>query len=305
MKAMRRFLSKRQNRIALLMLGVFVVTAVAAPALAPPDDPANPGPFKAAGRRTDLVPHPPGPGLPFGTGSGQIDIFYSVVWGARTALRFGLIVALTTAGFGVLIGLLSGYLGGRVGGFINRFTDAFLAFPAAAGVALFSQLMLPPGPGDPPTGFQLTLLELGLTPVMLALIAFSWMQYARIVGAGVAQVKQADFVLAARAVGARSSRIMLRHLLPNVVSPAVVMVARDIGGMVILESAFTFIGLGGTVEWGLLLVRNRDWIVGSFGNPFTWWWVYLPATVALVLFGIGWNLLGDGLNDALNPRSER
>lgn len=305
LRATRRFLSRRQNRIAVALVGVFMLVSAAAPALAPPADPAHPGGFRVVGRKTDLVPHPPGPNALLGTGAGQIDIFYSVVWGARSALRFGLIAASTAAAFGVLAGLFAGFVGGPVGGVLMRITDAFLTFPSAAGALLFTQLIYPPNPWDPPTSIQRAMIELEITPVMIALIVFSWMPYARIIAASVTQLMEADFVLAARAVGARRRRIMFRHVLPNVISPAIVLVARDIGGLVILEAAFTFIGFSGIVEWGAVLVQNRSWIIGTLGNPFTYWWVYLPPTLALLFFAIGWNLLGDGLNDALNPRSER
>ena len=75
------------------------------------------------------------------------------------------------------------------------------------------------------------------------------------------------------------------------------------GAMVILEASFTFIGISGYLPWGVLLVSGRNWIIGPGGNPLAYWWVFLPVTLALVLFGLGWNLLGDGLNDALNPKT--
>jgi peptide/nickel transport system permease protein len=85
----------------------------------------------------------------------------------------------------------------------------------------------------------------------------------------------------------------------------IVLTARDVGAMVIVATAFTFIGMGTSTEWGTMLVTSRDYIIGSSGNPLTYWWVFLPVTLALVLFGIGFNLLGDGLNDMLNPQISR
>jgi peptide/nickel transport system permease protein len=121
----------------------------------------------------------------------------------------------------------------------------------------------------------------------------------------VARLKQEEYAMAARTIGATHLRIILRHLLPNGIAPAIVMAARDVGGMVILEAAFTFIGVGGGSPWGMLLVSGRDWIIGPGGNPLAYWWVFLPATLAVILFGVGWNLLGDGLNSALDPRAAR
>lgn len=286
-------------------MGFYVLVAAGAPLLAPPDNPDNPSPFKAAGRSTDLVPRPPSREALLGTLPRQLDIFYTLVWGTRSALRFGLIVAMTTACFGVLIGAVSGYFGGVINGLIMRITDAFLAFPVIAGVWLFHQVVMSSSPFVEPTLLQRVLLNLKLHPVMLTLMLFSWMPYARLINASTIQLKQTEYVLAARSLGARNIRIILRHLLPNSIAPAIVLAARNVGGMVILESAFTFIGLGGSTEWGMLLVSGRDWCIGLGGNPLIYWWVFLPATVALVFFGVGWNLLGDGLNTLLNPRAAR
>ena len=282
-------------------MGFFIAVAALAPRIAPPDDLANPGDFKVVGRRTDRLPRPPNTELPLGTAAGQIDVFYSVVWGTRTALRFGLIVAGSAASIGVLVGAVSGYAGGRGSAITLRITDAFLAFPVLAGVWLFQLVMLQLLGADP-TPLMAFLAESNITPVMVALIAFSWMPYARLINSGITRLKTAEFVLASQALGAGRRRLIFRHLLPNSISPAIVLLARDIGGMVILEAAFVFIGLSSGGPWAEMLVNNRNWIIGVAGNPLTYWWVYLPPTIALILFGIGWNLLGDGLNDALNPR---
>jgi peptide/nickel transport system permease protein len=142
-----------------------------------------------------------------------------------------------------------------------------------------------------------------INPVMLAFILFSWMPYARIINTMVLGLKETEYVQAARALGAGHTKIIVRHLIPNSISPAVVLLARDIGGLVLLQATFTFIGLGGNSTWGRLLVDGRDWIIGAGGNVLAHWWVFVPATLALVLFGVCWNLLGDGLNDWLNPRT--
>jgi peptide/nickel transport system permease protein len=146
---------------------------------------------------------------------------------------------------------------------------------------------------------------LSLDPVMLALIFFSWMPYARITNTTVMGIKRATYIEAAVALGASRRRIIFRHLIPNTISPVIVLATRDIGSMVLLLATFTFIGIGGRSEWGNLLAFGRNWVIGPGGNPLARWWVFLPATLALMLFGIGWNLLGDGLNDWLNPRRVR
>jgi peptide/nickel transport system permease protein len=310
MRGLRRFFFNWQNLLALAIVALYVFVALAAPWLAPPDDPDNPAPFKiaeTAGRTPSSrrVPVPPNRDLPLGTVPGGNDVFYSMIWGTRPALRFGLIVALTTACLGTLVGAISGYAGGLLNRLIMRITDAFLAFPAIAGVFLFQQALSSTNPEAPPALLERVLLALQLDPLTLALILFSWMPYARIINANVARLKQAEYALAARTIGAPHLRIILRHLLPNGIAPAIVMAARDVGGMVVLEAAFTFIGVGGGSPWGMLLVSGRHWIIGPGGNPLAYWWVFLPATLALILFGIGWNFLGDGLNNALDPRGVR
>ena len=302
MRTWRRFFSHWQGWLGVLLVGTFVALAVLAPLLAPPADPANPSDFKLVGRRTDRLPRPPSEQSPLGTASGQIDIYYSLVWGTRAALRFGLIVAGSAAVIGVLVGAVSGYAGGRGSAITLRVTDAFLAFPVIAGVWLFEMAMFPPDVGTDPRPLAAFFEAANITPVMVALIAFSWMPYARLINTGISRLKTAEFVLASQSLGASRRRLIFRHLLPNSLSPAIVLLARDIGGMVILEAAFVFIGLSSGGPWAQMLVNNRNWIIGIAGNPLTYWWVYLPPTIALIFFGIGWNLLGDGLNDALNPR---
>jgi peptide/nickel transport system permease protein len=226
-----------------------------------------------------------------------------MVWGTRPVLRFGLIVTSLTALLGTLIGAVSGYLGGVVNRLVMRITDAFLTFPAIAAVFLFGQMMIPTNPEATLTTFQKVMRVMKLDPVMLALILCSWMPYARLINANIIRLKRTEYAMAAQTVGVPPLRIILRHLLPNALAPIVVLAARDVGGFVILEAAFTFIGVGGNSTWGQLLVVGRGWIIGPGGNPLAYWWIFLPPTLALVLFGIAWNLLGDGLNTLLDPRS--
>ncbi len=194
------------------------------------------------------------------------------------------------------------------------FTDAFLAFPIIAGVIFFQQfiLMLLSSSGiivfwngailpsmESPTAWQLFLT--GVDPLLLAFVVFSWMPYARLTNSVVLRIRQEDYILAERSLGAGYLRLIFRHLIPNAISPAIVMAARDVGYLVLLQAGFTFIGLSSRSEWGVLLALGRKYVIGPGGNPFTWWWIYFPPTLAIVLFGVGWNLLGDGLNDRLDP----
>lgn len=306
MRGWRRFFHCYQNVLALLILGAFVLMLAFAPWIAPPADPAHPGIYKTVEgfRRGDLA-QPPGPGLPFGTTDQGYDIFYTFVWGTRAAFRFGFMTALITAAIGILIGAISGYSGKLLHALLMRLTDAFIAFPPIAAVALIERLMTASfvyGSSSSPN-WTTILLQLGFTPIMITLILFSWMPYARILETSISQLKHSGYVAAARSLGATDSRILFRHILPNAIAPVIVLTARDIGSVVILESAFTFAGFAGGSAWGTILSQGRDYIIGVNGNPFAFWWVFVPITLAIILFGMGWNLLGDGLNIVLDPHS--
>ncbi len=117
-------------------------------------------------------------------------------------------------------------------------------------------------------------------------------------------LKGTDYIQAARALGGNSSWVIRRHLIPNSIAPAIVLGARDVGGAVILQATITFIGLGGASPWGTLLSMGRNFVIGPGGSLLTHWWVFLPATLAVILFGVSWNLIGDGLNDLLHPATQ-
>lgn len=322
----QRFFRSKLNIMGLALVASFFFVALAAPWLAPPADPDDPAAFKVTGQQFQRFPEPPSVENPLGTtpqiqnmilygftpgqdSSYQWDVYYTLVWGTRSALRFGLAVTIMTALFGITVGALSGYYGGVASSLMMRTTDAFLAFPAIAAIWLFQRVffadILSPWPDLVTLSpWETTLKQLQIDPIMIALIVFSWMPYARVVNSSVSQVRRAEFVEAAESMGATGPRIIFRHLLPNAISPAVVLAARDVGGMVILACAFIFLGFGGHVTWGIMLVTARDYVIGISGNPFAYWWTFVPISLALILFGVGWNLLGDGLNSALNPRQD-
>jgi peptide/nickel transport system permease protein len=316
MKAPHRFWSRWQNWVASILVLVFVLVALAAPLLSP-NDPKSPGIFKVVGRPTITQPQPPSPDAPLGTLPHQLSVYHLLVWGTQDAMRFGLLVALSTACIGILYGAVAGYAGGSINSTMMRVTDAFLTFPIIAGVVLLQQLWLN---AVYTTGGSITNMFGGsnlakssdsfiqvllrhVDPLTISLILLSWMPYARLVNTLVISLKHTEFVLAAHAVGAKPGRILFRHILPNAVTPALVFFARDVGSFVILQATFTFIGLAGNSPWGFVLAAGRDWVIGPGGNITTYWWTFLPATLLVVLFGITWNLLGDGLGEALDPHA--
>ncbi len=320
---LRRFFGRSANWVGLGLVFFFVLLAAFAPRLAPPLEPGGTWPFKNISQSFSREPLRPAAGIPLGTtpqiqnlpqygiapgqdAAYQWDVYYTLIWGARSALRFGLVVTVATAVIGVLIGLISGYVGGWFGLIVMRITDAFLAFPVIAGIwviqrAFFSNIYNPFLDPTTLTGWEAFLYGARIDPILITFILFLWMPYARLMNAQVRGAVSADYVQAAKAMGARPSRIIWRHLLPNTIAPAVVLAARDVGGVVVLACAFIFIGFGGNVAWGTLLVTSRDYVIGIGGNPFQYWWTFIPVSVALILFGVGWNLLGDGLNAVLNP----
>ncbi len=303
--------------LGVLIVGLYVLTALAAPLLAPPDPGVEFSTYKHIGQVGQAPIHPKA-GLILGSVTDpvtllQLDIWYSLVWGTRTTLRFGLLVVLFAGAFGVILGGISAYLGGLPNTLIMGFTDAFLALPVVAGVIFFNQfiLMLLRSTGlniywnglyalpESPTTWQVFLAN--VDPLLIAFVVFSWMSYARLTNSVVLHTRREEYILASRALGAGHLRLIFRHLIPNSISTVIVLAARDVGYLVLLQAGFTFIGLSQSSEWGVLLSLGRNYIIGPGGNLFTWWWTFFPPTLAVLLFGAGWNLLGDGLNDRLSP----
>jgi peptide/nickel transport system permease protein len=318
MSRTRLFLRRWQNWMGLLLVLAYVFVAIAAPYLSP-DDPKNPGPFMRVGRAFESRPLPPDEKAVLGMLPRGIDVYHALVWGSRDALQFGLIVTISTTLFGILYGAVSGYAGGRIGGLMLRIADSFLAFPPIAGVVFLQQLFAATITAmggiyyindiqgqvveirGPMTLIQ-ALLE-NVNPLMLSLIIFSWMPYARLVHSIVITLKQTDFIQAARALGGSAFWVIRKHLLRNSTGPALILAARDVGGVVLLQATLTFINIGGGSVWGSMLAQGRNWILGPGGSLFTYWWVFLPPTLVVMLFGIAWNLFGDGLVDLFEPRS--
>jgi peptide/nickel transport system permease protein len=320
LKAIRRLLSHREILLGLLIVGCFAVIAAAAPVLAPEswismeqEGLGLPDHSRIAGSRRDHLPLPPGPQAILGTTGRQVDVYYSLVWGTRDAFEFGLPVALGAALLGTMLGAFSGLAGGWLNWLLTRLTDGFLTFPIIAGVVLSNELrrvLFYQSAGE--MAFRMTdvfsmrgfspVLEILLSP-QVVFILLIWMPYARLVNGLVLRNKSSEYVLAAQMAGASSGRIVTRHLIPNIIAPIIVLFSRDIGAVVLLQAALTFARFSSGSLWGGLLALGRDFVMGSGGNPLRFWWVFIPPSLMIILFGVGWSLLGDGLNDWLNPRS--
>jgi len=272
--------------IGLVLLVFFIVIGILAPVLAPPAWENEP--YRIPRDGYSSVPKPPSPEHPFGTAEGQYDIYYGIVWGTRTAWTVSLIVVGLSALIGIVMGSVAAFYGGVLDEVLMRITDIFYAFPFLVGAMVLT-----------------TILGRGLTNVMVSLVALGWMGYARLIRGDILQIREADYVQAARAAGANSLRLILRHILPNAIWPVVVQGTMSMGSIVITAAALSFLGVGaplGYADWGQLISYARNWILGLYGNPLAYWYVVIYPSIAITLFCLSWNLVGDALRDILDPR---
>jgi peptide/nickel transport system permease protein len=283
----KRLLKNPLSIVGFSLITVFVAVAVLAPILAPPP-PTSRDAYLIPQEGFASDPQPPRARHLFGTTEGQYDIYYGVVWGARTAFRVSVVVIAVAVLLGLFFGSLSGYYGGRVDEVIMRITDIFLAFP---GLVLAVTVV--------------AVLGRSLDNIMIAIAVVQWPTYARLLRGDILTVRGRDFVEAARACGAGDARIILRHVIPNAIYPFMVLSSLDMGLIVITAAALSFLGLGaevGYADWGMLINLSRNWILGAPGQPFAYWYVLAFPGAAIFLFVLGWNLLGDAFRDILDPR---
>ena len=272
----------RRNRAALIggvLLLLLVVSCVAVPELLGLDP-----------LRQDPVAHdqPPSAGHPFGTDSLGRDFLARVLVGGRVSLLIGLVGALVVTVVGSLYGSLAGYYGGRLDEAMMRFVDFMYGIPYMFLVILLMLVLPEEARGEPWVLFG----ALGLV---------QWLTMARIVRGQVLTLRNREFVLAARVTGASGARIIFRHILPNCVGPIVVYATLTVPAVILLESFLSYLGLGVKLSWGVLVSEGVKAV-----NPLhsTWWLLVFPSVfLALTLFSL--NFLGDGLRDALDPRTRR
>ena len=209
------------------------------------------------------------------------DVLSRILYGARVSLRVGFSVVLIASTIGILLGAISGYFGGLIDTIIMRVSDILLAFP---GILLAIALVAVLGPS--------------LNNVVFALSIVGWVGYARLVRGQVLKVREMEFVTAAEALGARSPRVILRHVLPNVINPVIVMATLGLAGAILAEAALSFLGLGvqpPTPSWGSMLDAGRQYI-GDADH------LTIFPGVAIMIAVMGLNFLGDGLIDAFDPK---
>jgi peptide/nickel transport system permease protein len=268
----RRLLENLPGRVGCVLILLVLALAVVGPALAPYD----PTQFHPRARLQ-------GPGAQFWLGTDQFgrDLLSRLLWGARSTVLFGLVSTLLGTGFGTCIGLVSGYVGGRVDEVVMRLIDAKMAVPNL----LFTLLIL-------------TVLGASATNAVLAVAIAFTPGMARITRSVVLSERTRDYVNAARARGERSLFIMFREILPNVAAPMVVETSIRVAFAVMLGATLSYLGLGlqpPAADWGLMVAEGRLFLLR---NP----WIAVWPGLGIALVALGFNLFGDGLRDALNPR---
>jgi peptide/nickel transport system permease protein len=277
---LQRLLSNPTTVIGLIIIGLMLSMAIFAPWITT----ANiPDPYQMP-RDWGAVRKPPGEmGYLLGTTNEGGDVFYGIVWGSRTSLQLSIYVVGSTMIIGTIIGSIAGLLGGWVDEVLMRIVDVFLSIPELIFALAIAAVLGP-----------------SFTNIIIALSLVIWVKYARIMRAQVLQIKQNDYVDAARIIGDSKFNIYIKDILPNAVTPVTVQATLDMGNVVLIGATLSFIGLSeaGIAEWGVLVSEGQAGIASG-----RWWASTFPGLM-IFLWALAFNLLGDGLRDALDPRLE-
>lgn len=287
--ALRRLVQRKTGVAGLIIIGFWVVIALSAPLIAPYDPDRGLLGEENITRREAPCIHllgcdPERPQHVMGLDGNARDVFSRIVFGARVSLTIGVTTVSAAILVGAMLGAIAGFWGGWTDNIIMRIMDVVLGFPALVlAIAIVAVL----GPG--------------LRNAMLAIAIVTIPQYARVMRGSVLQIKELDYVAASRVLGASRLRILLTRVVPNALTPLVVLGTLGIASAILEAAGLSFLGLGAqppTAEWGLMLGQERNQI---FSAPHL---VFFPG-IAIMLTVLGFNLLGDGLRDALDPRLNR
>lgn len=253
---------------------------------------------EAQGNKTNVLnkEKPPSREHPFGTDLVGRDIFIRTIYGGQISLAIGVVSVAISISLGTVVGLVGGYFGGWVDGVLGRITEALLAIPVLILLLVLSSVL-----SRDTSTIDFFGRKLSGTVIVIVLIIglFGWMPLSRIVRAQVLSLKEQEFILAARALGIRDGRIILRHLLPNLIAPIVVAATLGIGTAIITEAYLSFLGFGvqpPTATWGNILTGAQERIDEV-------WWMWVTPGFFIVATVLAINYIGDGLRDALDPRS--
>lgn len=276
----REALRNRTTAIGALVIVLLVGMAITAPSLVPanqPDASQMPRDFAA-------VSLPPGtPGHPLGTTALGGDVLYGIIWGSRLSLKLSLIVVGAATALGVTVGSIAGIAGGKVDGILMRLVDVFLSVPELIFPLTIAAILGP-----------------SFANIMIALAVVLWPKYARIIRSRIIQIREEGYVEAARAMGDSRLNIVRRDILPNSMTPVAVQATLDMGHVVLLGATLSFLGLSqaGLAEWGRLVSEGQQGIAAG-----RWWASTFPGAMVF-LWALSFNLVGDGIRDVLDPRTE-
>ena len=286
----RAWIRFKQNRTALLGLVVIAVMVFAAIFARPiviegiPIQPFSLAPYDPSQSFVGPIEQPPTAQHPFGTDWAGKDIFSRVIYGGRYSLSIGAIAVGLALLIGLPLGSIAGYFGGWVDEVIMRLVDVLYSFPflvlAIALIAVLGQ---------------------GFWKLILALVIVGWIAYARIIRGEILSVKENEYVMAAEALGARDRSIIFRHIVPNAIAPVIVQATLNIGTIVLSAAALGFLGLGlppGSPEWGSMLSGATSTLAQGQ------WWITMFPGLAIFLFVLSINLVGDGIRDAIDPQGD-
>lgn len=272
--AWRRFSANRLAFLGLLIIIALLVVAVFADVLAPYSPTF--GDLKGSRLLAPSAEHW------FGTDDLGRDIYSRIIFGSRWTLYVVILVAIIAAPIGLLVGTVAGYAGGWIDAILMRITDIFLAFPKLILALAFVAALGP-----------------GIENAVLAIAITSWPPYARIARAETMTVRNSDYIKAVQLMGASPFRIVLRHIMPLCISSLIIRVTLDMAGIILTAAGLGFLGLGAQPplpEWGTMIASGRRFVLDQ-------WWVAGAPGFAILIVSLGFNLLGDGLRDALDPRS--
>lgn len=280
-----------RNKIAVVGL-VIVITMILAALLAPFIAPYDPNKISAMNRLS-----PPSFDHWMGTDDFGRDIFSRLLYGAGISLVIAFIAQSVAITIGISLGLISGWFGGLVDDFIMRLTDAVFAIPGLMFLIVWVAVI------DPSTIPLFDVFNsLGLSPeqisIFFALGLIGWPADARMMRSQVLSLKSREYIIAAKAMGATNIRIMVRHLLPNAIAPSIVLASLGIAGAILAESTLSFLGLGVQIpnpSWGTMIDKGRNFFTNA------WWFAMFPGLTIMVTV-LGFNFVGDGLRDALDPK---
>ncbi|WP_433477247.1 ABC transporter permease [Spirillospora sp. CA-142024] len=276
-RLMRAAGTDRLATVGAVILVLIVIAAIAAPLLSPYPADGTDATHPAEALRSPSAEHW------FGTDAVGRDMLTRVLYGARTSLTIAVAVLALSAVIGVLLGVFAGYAGGIVRDVIMRITDVFLAFPALL-LSVALALVLHPG----------------VQEAIIAITASWWPWYARMAAVAATSIRSRGFIDAARCLGGSRTRIVLRHVLPNSLTPVLVQLSLDAGGVILTAAALSFLGLGPqepTAEWGLMVQQGQSLFTTN-------WWVVAFPGLGIVITAFCFNVLGEGLRSVLDPRRE-